>query len=305
MKRTASIWFLIAALFSTASVSGQQAAAPSPEQNAIQETARAFVQAFDAGQAEAVAALWAEDGEYISGQRTVKGRPAIQRLYEEFFKAHPGSKMEIKIDSIRILVPTVAIEQGTASVFNSPNGPPSASAYTAVHVKQNGKWRMASVRDSELPPSKSEVDLKQLAWLVGDWAASGDAAKVEVSYDWIANGNFIRGQTKVHAVEGGNAMPGRLEIIGRDPLNGQFVSWFFNVDGGHGMGVWSKDGDRWLIRTQGMTADGASTTATNILYHADDNVLSWESVNRMLGDERLPNTKEIVIERMPVSDATP
>ncbi|MEX0643199.1 MAG: SgcJ/EcaC family oxidoreductase [Pirellulales bacterium] len=306
MKQSVSVWCLLGALLAAASATAQQlpAASISPEQNAIQETARAFVQAYDAGDAQAVAALWTEDGEYVVGQTTVKGRPAIQRLYEEFFRAHPGSKMEVKIDSIRVLVPTVAIEQGMASVFNSPNGPPSSSAYTAVHVKQNGKWQMASVRESDLPPSKSEIDMQQLAWLVGDWSAQGDVAKVEVSYDWIANGNFIRGGTKVHVVEGGDAMPGALQIIGRDPLTGQFVSWFFNTDGGHGMGVWSMDGNRWMIRTQGMTADGVSTIATNILYHPDDNVLSWASVNRMLGDERLPNKKEVVMERMPVSGGT-
>lgn len=285
----------------TSSTRAQQPGARSPEQNAIEETARTFVQAYDTADAAKIASLWTDDGEYIVGQQTVKGRPAIQKLYEDFFKANPGSKMEVKIDSVRVLVPNVAIEQGTASVFDSPNGPPSSSAYTAVHVKQNGKWLMASVRESGTLPSKSEVDLKQLAWIVGEWSAEGEAAKVNVSYDWISGGNFIRGETKVRAVEGGEALPGGLQIIGRDPLTGQFVSWFFNSDGGHGTGVWNKDGDRWIIRAQGTTAEGMTTTATNILYHANDNVLSWESVNRMVGDARLPNRKEVVFERLPVS----
>ena len=94
------------------------------------------------------------------------------------------------------------------------------------------------------------------------------------------------------------AAPGGMQIIGKDPLTGRIVSWFFNADGGHGYGVWTKDGARWLIRTQGATADGAPTTAINVLYHADDNVLSWQSVNRTVGDQSLPNTKEIVIERV-------
>jgi uncharacterized protein (TIGR02246 family) len=279
----------------------QQPGARSPEQNAIEESARAFVKAYDAGNATAVAALWADDGEYVIGQQTVKGRLAIEKLYADFFKAHPGSQMEIKIDSIRLLVPTVAIEQGTASVFNSPNGPPTSSAYSAVHVKQNGKWRIASVRESALPPSKSEVDMKQLAWLVGDWEAHGDVAKVEVSFDWVEGNSFIRGETKVHAVESGDTIPGGLQIIGRDPLTGQIVSWFFNSDGGHGLGAWNKEGERWLIQTSGMTADGASTFATNILYHPNDSIMSWESVNRMLSNERLPNAREVVFERASVS----
>jgi uncharacterized protein (TIGR02246 family) len=293
--------FTIAALLWTAKVRAQQPGARSPEQNAIEDTARAFVQAYDEGNAAAIASMWTEDGEYVVGQQTVKGRPAIEKLYSDFFKAHPGSKMEVKIDSIRVLAPTVAIEQGTASVFDSPNGPPTSGAYTAVHVKQDGKWRMASVRESALPSAGSEVDMQQLAWLIGEWAAWGDVAKVDVSFNWVEGGNFIRGETEVHAVEGGDSIPGGLQIIGRDPLSGQIVSWFFNSDGGHGLGAWSKEGERWVIQTNGMTADGVSTFATNILYHPDDSIMSWESVNRMLGDARLPNAHEVVFERVSVS----
>ena len=80
-----------------------RAAEPSAEDNAIRQSARAFAEAFDSGNAAAVAALWTDDGEYIVGQTTVKGRPTIERLYAEFFRAHPGARMEVRVDSIRTL----------------------------------------------------------------------------------------------------------------------------------------------------------------------------------------------------------
>jgi uncharacterized protein (TIGR02246 family) len=273
-----------------------RAADLSAEENAIQLSARTFVEAFDSGNAEAVANLWSEDGEYIVGETTAKGRTTIQRLYEEFFHTHPGARMEVRIDSIRSLAPTVALEQGTASV-RSPDGQSSASAYTAVHVKQGNKWLMASVRESETPPAAAGQSLQDLGWLVGSWAAWGDAAKIEVTYDWIANKNFLRGETVINSTEGDTS--GGLQIIGQDPLTGQIASWFFNADGGHGYGVWFHVDTRWLIHTQGTTADGAPTAATNVLYHPDDNVLSWQSVNRSVADQSLPNTPEVVIERVP------
>jgi hypothetical protein len=190
----------------------------------------------------------------------------------------------------------VAIEQGTASVTDSPNGPPTTSAYSAVHVKQkDGKWLMASVSESEMPTLLKQ-DLNELAWLIGEWAAQGDSAKVNVVYEWIANENFIRAETKVHTKEGTETIGG-TQIIGRNPFTGQIVSWFFNADGGHGFGAWAKDGNRWLVQSQGATADGVPSTAVNVLYHADDNVISWQSVNRTLGNQPLPDTKEIVFER--------
>jgi uncharacterized protein (TIGR02246 family) len=269
------------------------------EDNAIQQSARAFVDAFDSGNAAAVANLWTDDGEYIVGETTVKGRPAIQRLYEEFFRAHPGSRMEVRIDSIRTLAPTVAIEHGTASVHDSPNGPPSASSYTAVHVKQGDKWLMASVRESETTLSPTGQNLQELAWLVGTWAAEGDAVKIGVMYDWIANNNFLRGETIINTNAGSTS--GGLQIIGRDPLTGRLVSWFFNADGGHGYGVWTRDGSTWLIQTEGAAANGVPTSATNVLYHPDEHVASWQSMNRTLGDAMLPDAKEIVIERVQLS----
>ncbi len=96
--------------------------------DAIRRTAQEFIEAYDHGDAAAVAAQWVPDGEYIIGERSVRGREAIAKLYADFFREHPGSQMKVKIDSIRLLAPTVAIEQGTASVSNSPNGPPTSSA---------------------------------------------------------------------------------------------------------------------------------------------------------------------------------
>jgi uncharacterized protein (TIGR02246 family) len=265
------------------------------EEQAIRNSAKEFVDAYDHGNGEAVAAQWTTDGEYIIGPRSVKGRAAIARLYGEFLRAHPGSKMEVKIESVRVLAPTVAIEQGTAAVRNSANGPPSSSAYTAVHVKQGEKWLMANVRESEIPMSAGE-DLADLGWLVGAWAAEGDAAKVEMNYQWMANKHFLRGE--IRATANGGSTSGGTQIIGKDPQSGRIVSWFFNADGGHGYGEWSRAGGRWTINTLGMSAGGAPTSATNVLYHASNAVASWQSVNRAIGDVRLPDAREVVIERV-------
>jgi uncharacterized protein (TIGR02246 family) len=268
----------------------------SGEEAAIRATGQLFIEAYDNGGGEAVANCWTEDGEYIYGQTTVKGRAAIAGLYNEFFRAHPGSQMEIKIDSIRVLAPTVALEQGTASVSSSPNGPPSSSAYTAVHVKQNGKWLMTSVRESEATPPTADQNLTDLGWLVGVWAAQDGAEKVEIKYDWMDNEKFLQSKTTIE--HDGIATSGGMQIIGKNPLTGRLVSWFFNPDGGYGYGVWFKDGSRWMIQTEGATADGAPTSATNVLYHPDDNVTSWRSVNRTRADTALPDIHEIVIERV-------
>jgi uncharacterized protein (TIGR02246 family) len=288
------------ALFASTVIAAQwaRAAEAGPDETDIRQSAKAFTDAFDKGDADAVAALWTPDGDYTVGRDAVAGREAVAKIYKDFFAANPGSKIEIKIKSVKMLAPTVAIEHGTAAVAGSPNWPPTASDYTAIHVKQgDGKWLMASVSESE-SPTLVRQDLEELAWLVGDWSAEGDVAKVEMKYEWIANKNFLRGETIVRPNDKSGDKIGGTQIVGRDPATGQLVSWFFNADGSHGFGAWAKDGAHWVIQSQGTTIEGAPTFASNSIYHADDNVLSWQSINRSVANQPLPNTKEIVFERM-------
>ena len=276
--------------------SASTAADPGPEERAIRREAQEFADAYNQGKADLIAAQWTKDGEYTIGAQTIKGRDAIAKLYTDVLRANPGSKMEIKVGSVRVIAPTVAIEEGVASVTGSANGPSSASTYSAVHVKQGDRWPMVSVRESELPAIKFDLELKELAWMIGKWSASKDGAGATLECDWMSDKHFIRVQTKMNTKKG--ELPGGTQIIARNPANGQLVSWFFNADGGFGSGSWQKQGSGWIIRTSGITADGSPTKATNAIYKADNNVISWQSFNRSRGNTTLPDIKEVVLERV-------
>jgi uncharacterized protein (TIGR02246 family) len=267
----------------------------SPAEQEIRQAAKDFADDYNNGDAKAVAAHWTNDGEYMVGQMNVKGRDAIEKLYADFLRAHPGSKMAVKVDSVRVLAPTVAIENGSASVSDSPNVPNSSSLYSAVDVKQNGKWLLVSVREPEVPTVHLDRDIKELAWMIGDWSAGKDGKKATLSCDWMNKDHFLRAKVTVEGKNG--QFPGGAQVIGRDPVSGRIVSWFFSADGGYGTGLWQKEGSRWFIQTTGITADGTPTAATNVLYHADKDVASWQSFNRFRGNVALPDVKEIVIER--------
>lgn len=276
----------------------QQAPVKAPDQIA-QESAHAFVTAYDAGDAAAIAALWTTDCQYTIGSSTVTGREAIEKLYADFLKAHPGSKMEVRINSVQQVAANVLLEEGVAAVTGSPNGPPSSSAYSAVHVYQDGKWLMANVRESQTPAQLPSHELAELTWLVGEWHAKGEAAHVDVRYEWIADKHYLRGETTVKTKDA--VVPGGTQITGRDPVIGQLVTWFFQADGGRGFGVWSQRDKRWVIATEGVTGDGVPTAAVNVLYQADGKTMSWRSLNRVFGGQVLPNTEEVVLERVKVT----
>ena len=45
----------------------------------------------------------------------------------------------------------------------------------------------------------------------------------------------------------------------------QFKTWIFDSEGGFGEGYWTRDGDRWLIKAEGVRQDGQPASATNII----------------------------------------
>jgi uncharacterized protein (TIGR02246 family) len=142
---------------------GLSASAQSPADAAeteIRAAAADFEAAFARGDAESLARHWTVDGDYIDeyGQRFA-GRAAIQAEYEAFFLQHRGTPMHITVDSVRMIGPDTAIEDGRAVLGSIPAGPPAFSRYTAVHVKQDGQWLMAAVRDTrvEVTPADEHV----------------------------------------------------------------------------------------------------------------------------------------------------
>ena len=76
-----------------------------------------------------------------------RGRPAIEAAYAEFFKLHPNEKIDVAVDAVRMLGDSAAIEEGHASLVGGKGG---AAKYTALHVKDGGKWKMALVREAIL-----------------------------------------------------------------------------------------------------------------------------------------------------------
>src|SRR6201981_484701 len=96
------------------------------DKEAIFNNAKGFVDAFEKGDAKAVAAFWAEDGDYVDlDGRHLRGRAAIEDAFKEFFEENKGLKLRIDVKSVRFVTPDVAIGDGTSSVIPPDGSPPS------------------------------------------------------------------------------------------------------------------------------------------------------------------------------------
>ena len=164
---------------STAKVSAP-ATRQADDAKAIAALVASFTKAFNAGDAAAAAATYAEDALVVDeqGERT-EGRAAIRDRYAASFADNPGSTIAIQVDSLRFLGPETALEEGRATITPADGaGLPEITRFTAVYVKQGGRWLQSAVRDELAQDLTPHDRLKELEWLVGDWVNESQDAVV-------------------------------------------------------------------------------------------------------------------------------
>jgi uncharacterized protein (TIGR02246 family) len=266
---------------------------------AIQASEHAFVEAFNRGDAKAVAALWTPEGSLVDDQgQAFKGRKAIEGEYAAFFKENAGARIEVAIQSIETPTPDTAIEDGIARVISREGAAPVASRYTAVHVLHEGKSLMASVRETAIELPSAYPQLRELEWLVGAWETKNEGTSIHTSVRWIADRSFLQREYTVR--QNGVTTSSGTQIIGWDPQAEKIHSWSFDSSGGHGTGLWTATADGWSIESHGMLSDGTPTASRDLVIRVPDenDVFGWRSTERKAGNTDLPDTGEVSLERV-------
>ena len=188
-----------------------------------------------------------------------------------------GSPSTVNVieSSIRFLTPDVAIEDGRVEVSSAQGERPNVRGqFTAIWVKANGKWRLASLREARVPSTIAD-DLAGLDWMVGDWTGQVGKATFDVTAQWNEKHTLLKRDLTV--THDGKVILHGGQRIGVDPLDGQIKSWMHDADGGHGEGVWTKHGDAWVVQATGVTSDGRRTSATNVYTYDGKNQITWKS----------------------------
>ena len=269
------------------------------DQKAIGALVESFTRAFDAGDAAAIAATFTAGALVVDeeGERTL-GRAAIRDQFATSFKNTPGSRIAIQVDSLRFLGTETALEEGRATI--TPGNGPGAleiSRFTAIYVKEDGHWLQAAVRDEPVASLSVHDRLRELEWLVGEWVNESQEAVVFTTCRWADNGNFLLREFTVKA-QGKPVMSGS-QRIGWDPVKRQFKSWVFDSEGGYVEAYWTRDGNQWLVKAEGVHSNGEPASATNIITRLGRDRIGWQSVNRTLGGAAVPGVDEFTLVRKP------
>jgi uncharacterized protein (TIGR02246 family) len=279
----------------TASATGP---AHQQDEKAIRLAVEAFAKAYNAGDAKAIASLFVADGEIVSEEgESTRGREGIEQAFAGIFKEHPKTHMDLAIGSIRFIGPDTAIEDGMATVTNAPDEPAQRSPYTVVHTGHDGKWLTASARDLPDDTPTPEEQLKQFQWMIGDWVDESPEALVITSYRWTDNQCYILSEFKMQV--GGRPVMTGTQRIGWDPLSKNIRSWVFDSEGGFGEGIWTREGNHWIVKMTGVTRDGKIGSATNIITRVSKDRMTWQQRDRIVGGEKTPDIEKVPITRKP------
>jgi len=297
-KRTVLLLAIPAAVFVWWALPGPaQDRQGSPEAStAISKNAEAFIEAFHKGDAKALAAFWAPDGEYTDQTgKLLKGREAIEKAFQGLFAENKDLKLRIDSDSLHFVTPDVAIEKGTTSVFPPGGGPPSRAHFTIVHVRKDGQWHLDSVRDTPFVVPANYEHLRGLEWAIGEWIGNSQTGEIErLSFDWTENQNFIVSSFTTTAK---NVSVGDATVwIGWDPENKKVRAWLFDSTGGFGEGSWSQEGNKWSLKMANVLQDGKKATATYVLSQ-DGESITLQAKERTLDGKALPDGKEVKLKR--------
>lgn len=270
------------------------AAESSPTVAEVRSMIRSYLRAFNRHDAAALAAHWSPTGENVdldTGEVTAAGREDVHDVFAALFAADDEATIDIDLHSIRPLRDDVAVIDGV-SLISFADGTPAGSRFSAVAVKQDGRWVLENVREAAapVPATGPQRPLEQLDWLAGSWEDDGAGVVASTRCAWSPGRGFL---VRNHLIApdadatppaaGDDGIPALLptadsrptevtEIIGWDPDRGVIRSWIFAGEGRFAEGTWSRDGDRWTVLIEGRGRDEGATAEVTLEPAGDDAV---------------------------------
>lgn len=142
--KTVLTCLVVLALGAAAGASAQQTGAD------IDRLVQQYVAAWNAGDAKAMTALYADDGmrtENISDGRlpVAVGKQALQAYYERTLGGElKGTRLTVMPEQTRSIGDDVRIQGGSWQVTGAKEGP-RRGTYLNTYVRQGGEWKIAAV----------------------------------------------------------------------------------------------------------------------------------------------------------------
>jgi heat shock protein HslJ len=138
-------------------------------------------------------------------------------------------------------------------------------------------------------PSRPHRELEELAWLVGRWTSTDEAAAFVMDGAWADGENFLF----IDSVAGGDGAARETSStrIAWDGIDRTFRSWTFQPDGSFAEGRWSADKGAWKIANRGVSSTGQLIAEEILLRPESPGRMTVAITRRKRGDEDLPDIR--------------
>jgi uncharacterized protein (TIGR02246 family) len=157
--RKIALGLIVSAILMASGVSAENAGI-SKDETAIRKAVESYADAYNRGDAAAVASHWSRNGSYltVTGEH-VKGPDKIRPALEKLFSERKGIEVKAALFDVQLQSPDRAITKGFA-VFQQAGEESDEVLFTATHVKEKGTWKLLKVEEEE-----SSVPLDTIAKL--------------------------------------------------------------------------------------------------------------------------------------------
>jgi uncharacterized protein (TIGR02246 family) len=279
-------------------------AAEDPEWEKLKTAAAAYVKSFNDKDADAIAALYADEGEILlTEDAKVVGRDAIAQHYARVFDNNPNAEVGLEATSVTYVTPTLVLEEGTV-YFTEDDETVSTHNYATINEKgDDGKWRIKQSRSREVEESVANDELDEISGVIGDWVALIGEGKYKVNYRWDPSGAWIIGKGRYIAPD---IEPITSTVrIGWDESLKQIVSWSFDSLGGHSRSTWSMVDGTWTMKAQGVNASGETTRSSQTVEVSNAENVTWKFSDRSVGGEAADDFEMRLVKTPPKPFVTP
>lgn len=261
------------------------------DRDAIRASVKSLVDAFERRDAAKVVSLLTEGAELDAlDSPPIHGRKSILESLQKHFEKKQKQNMVLEAESLRFISRDTATEEGIVKTSQN-NQAWATHRYTLMHVREDGKWLIASIREQ---PS-DDAPLRDLEWLIGSWQAQRDDLAINANYDWVGNKAFIRGNITTRQKDRAISA---MQVIGLDPKSGTLRIWIFEANGIYAEGACQRDENSWVFHTSGEAPDGTSVASKNILYYVNADTLTWQPVELRRGQEQIADLPPIKVTRI-------
>jgi ketosteroid isomerase-like protein len=249
------------------------------DEAAIRAAAGEYAAAVRRGDRDAIKRMWTADGDYIDASgRQFKVHNLVEQKLAESPADSTSAAPSVPASSLRFITVDVAIEDGASELGATRDGDELTGRFTAVWVQRNGRWLLSSLREWVTSSSSStNARLEPLAWLLGEWIGTSEDAVILLSSQWSGDGNYILREFLIR--RDGHQDISASQRIGWDASAGEIKGWTFDSQGGSGEGRWQRDGERWIVESTEVTAEGKTTKTVAAYVPGGDGQFTSELKN--------------------------